>query len=71
MDVLDSRRNQLIDAIETALDSDRYRGLPLTLEGNLVTDSQVTAIEVINRQPPLAEVVVTFQVTYNYFRGAV
>lgn len=66
---LDSRRNQLIDAIETALDSDRYRGLPITLDGNLVTDSQVTAIEVEQRQPPLAEFAVTFQVTYNYLRG--
>lgn len=66
---LDSRRNQLIDAIETALDSDRYRGLPLTVDGSLVTDSQVTTIEVETRQPPLAEFAVTFQVTYNYLRG--
>lgn len=66
---LDSRRNQLIDAIETALDSDRYRGLPLTADGNLVTDSQVTTIEVEPRQAPLAEFAVTFQVTYNYLRG--
>lgn len=66
---LDSRRNQLIDAIETALDSDRYRGLAVTLEGNLVMDSQITTIEVQPRQPPLAEFGITFQVTYNYFRG--
>ena len=67
---LDSRRNQLIDAIETALDSDRYRSLPVTLGGNLVLDSQVTTIEIEQRQPPLAEFAVTFQVTYNYIRGA-
>jgi hypothetical protein len=65
---LDSRRNQLMDAIETALDSDRYRALATTLEGNLVTDSQVTTIEVEQRQPPLAEFAITFQVTYTYFR---
>lgn len=67
---LDSRRNQLIDAIETALDDDRYRELASTIEGNCVIDSQVTAIEVQPRQAPLAEFAVTYQVTYNYIRGA-
>jgi hypothetical protein len=66
---LDSRRNQLIDAIDTALDGDRYRGLSQTVEGNLVINSQVTTIEVEQRQPPLAEFVITYQVTYNYIRG--
>jgi hypothetical protein len=66
---LDSRRNQLIDAIESALDQDRYRGLTLTLEGARVIDSQVTEIEVITRQPPLAEFTVTFAVRYVYVRG--
>ena len=66
---LDSRRNQMIDAIETALDEDRYRDLLTTLEGNGVLNSQVTVIEVIPRLPPLAEVVITFQVRYHYVRG--
>ena len=67
---LDSRRNQLIDAIETALDSDRYRNLKTTIDGNGVMNSQVTVIEVIPRLPPLAEVVITFQVRYHYVRGS-
>lgn len=66
---LDSRRNQLIDAIETALDSDRYRALAITLEGASVLDSQITVIEVVPRQPPLAEIVMTLQVRYNYIRS--
>ena len=66
---LDSRRNQIIDAIETALDEDRYRDLLHTLEGNGVINSQVTVIEVIPRMPPLAEVMITFQVRYHYTRG--
>lgn len=60
---LDRQRNALINAIELALDDDRYRNT----EG--VTDSQLTTIEVIQRMPPLAEFVVTFQVTYNYLRS--
>lgn len=64
---LDRKRNDLIEAIEEALDSDRYRGLI----GSGVTDSQITRIEIIERQPPLAEFVIEYQVRYNYLRGAV
>jgi hypothetical protein len=63
---LDSRRNDLIESIEEILEGDRYRDL--YTEG--VIDSQVTSIEVVERQPPLAEIAVTFQVRYNYLRQA-
>jgi hypothetical protein len=63
---LDRRRNDLIESIEEILDGDRYRDL--RVEG--VIDSQVILIEVVERQPPLAEIVVTFQVRYNYLRAA-
>jgi hypothetical protein len=61
---LDTKRNSLLEAIEEALDSDRYRDL----RTSGVIDSQVTLIEVIERQPPLAEFLVTFVVKYNYLR---
>ena len=61
---LDRRRNELIESIEEILDAKRYR------EVDGVTDSQVTLIEIIERQPPLAEFVITFQVRYNYLRTA-
>jgi len=64
---LDRQRNDLIEAIEEALDSDRYR----TLIASGVTDSQITRVEIIDRQPPLAEFVITYVVTYNYLRGSV
>lgn len=60
---LDRQRNNLINAIELALDDDRYRNT----EG--VIDSQIRTIQVVPRMPPLAEFVITFQVTYNYLRG--
>jgi len=63
---LDLKRNDLIERIEEALDGDRYRSL--TASG--VTDSQITVIEVIERQPPLAEISVTFEVKYHYLRTA-
>jgi len=61
---LDRRRNELIEGIEEQLDAKRFRGV----DG--VTDSQITLIEIVERQPPLAEVTVTFQVKYNYLRAA-
>jgi hypothetical protein len=64
---LDKKRNDLLEAIEEALDSDRYR--QLISQG--VTDSQIIRVEIIDRQPPLAEFVITYVVTYNYLRGAV
>ena len=64
---LDGRRNDLIEAIEEALDSDRYRDL---LDQG-VTDSQIITIEIVDRQPPLAEFTITYRVRYNYLRGSV
>jgi hypothetical protein len=61
---LDRRRNELIEGIEEQLDAKRFRDV----DG--VTDSQITLIEIVERQPPLAEVTVTFQVKYNYLRAA-
>jgi hypothetical protein len=61
---LDSQRNAMIEAIEQALDADRNLGL----RSSGVGDSQVTRIEVANRLAPLAEISITFEVSYNYLR---
>lgn len=63
---LDRKRNDLIEAIEEALDSDRYRGL--LAQG--VTDSQIRVIEIVDRQPPLAEFTITYEIRYSYLRGS-
>jgi hypothetical protein len=63
---LDRRRNELIEGIEEQLEGDRRR--ELGTQG--VIDSQITLIEIVERQPPLAEIAVTFQVRYNYLRAA-
>jgi len=62
---LDTKRNQLLEAIEERLELDR--NLELKTQG--VTDTQVTRIEVIERMPPLAEFLIEVTVRYNYFRG--
>lgn len=63
---LDRKRNDLLERIEEALESDRYR--ELITAG--VTDSQIISIEIVDRMPPLAEFTVTFRVRYNYLRAA-
>ena len=63
---LDRKRNDLIERIEEQLDSDRYR----ELKPQGVLDSQVITIEIIERQPPLAEFTILFRVRYNYLRTA-
>lgn len=60
---LDSKRNDLIEAIEEALDADRKRG---TVG---VHDTQIVRIEVADRLPPLAEVVISIEVKYVFNRG--
>lgn len=65
---LDKKRNDLIEAIEEALDSNRYRSLQIGANTNGVIDSQITVIETIERQPPLAEILIEYQVRYSYLR---
>jgi hypothetical protein len=62
---LDKRRNDILNAIENALDTDRYLGLKATG----VTDSQVELIENVARLAPLAELRIVYRVKYNYVRG--
>lgn len=62
---LDLKRNELLEALEEQLERDRYFGL----RANGVLDSQITNIEIIDRMPPLAEILIRLEVRYNYTRG--
>lgn len=62
---LDKKRNDIIEAIEEALDADRNRGKA----SNQVLDTQVITIEIIERLPPISEVVLTVNVKYIFTRG--
>jgi len=62
---IDKKRNDLIEAIEEALDADRNRGK----SSNQVLDTQIASIEVVDRLPPLGEVVLTINVRYIFTRG--
>lgn len=62
---LDSKRNALIEAVEDALDTDRYRDQ----RADGVMDTQVVNIEIVPRLQPLAEFIMTVEVNYNYVRS--
>ena len=62
---LDKKRNDLIEAIEEALDADRYR----SKDNSVVLGSFISNIEIIERLPPLAEIAITFEVTYKFTRA--
>jgi hypothetical protein len=63
---LDQKRNTLLEAIEEALEADRYLGL----NASGVLDSQIIKIEIVDRQPPLAEMLIELEVRYNYLRAS-
>jgi len=63
---LDKRRNDLLNAVENAIDADRYLGL----RSSGVLDSQIRTIETVPRLAPLAEIRIVVRVNYNYLRGA-
>ena len=63
---LDSKRNLLLEALEEQLEKDRYLGL----YNQGVLDSQITTIEIVDRMPPLAEMLIELEVRYNYLRAS-
>jgi hypothetical protein len=60
---LDTRRNDLIEAIEESLDQDRYRN-----QTGVVINSEILSIEVISRMAPLAEFLMIYSVEYRHIR---
>jgi len=58
------QKNDLIEAISEALETDRRRGT-----SNPGVNTLVANVEVVDRLPPLAEVVITILVRYRYRKG--
>lgn len=61
---LDRNKNDLIEAVSESLETDRRRGT-----SNPGVNTLVANIEVIDRLPPLAEIVITVDVRYRYRKG--
>lgn len=61
---LDRKKNDIVERIEEALETDRRRDT-----GNTTVKTQVIQITPIERLEPLGEVAVTLQVDYKYSKG--
>ena len=66
---LDTRRNELIEQIEQTLEGSRGRNLTTDKDATHYVETRVTNVEVIERNPPIGQVIVTVEVEYMYKRG--
>lgn len=66
---LDTKRNELIEQIEQTLEGSRGRNLTVDKDATHYVETKVTNVEVIERNPPIGQVIVTVEVEYMYKRG--
>jgi hypothetical protein len=68
---IDTLRNELVERVEEVMEASRDRDIDLN-SGNIHNVSTViTGVEIIEREPPLGEVVINCQVKYTYKKGVV
>jgi hypothetical protein len=66
---LDTKRNEIIENIEQTLEGSRGRNITVNKEATHYVETRVTNVEVIERNPPIGQVIVTVEVEYMYKRG--
>jgi len=68
---IDTLRNEIVERIEETLEVSRDRDITLSADNIHSVTTRVIAIEVVERELPLGEVVVTVEVRYRYKKGVV
>ena len=66
---LDTARNNIVERIEETLELSRNRDITLLSTNVHNVTTLISGIEVIDREPPLGEVVVNVNVQYTYKKG--
>jgi len=66
---LDTLKNEIIERVEEQLETQRGRDIDLSANNIHNVTTRISAIEVIEREQPLAEVVITVNVIYTYKKG--
>lgn len=66
---LDTLRNEIVERIEETLEISRNRDITLAATNIHSVTTNISNVEVIEREPPLGEVVVNVDVTYRYKKG--
>ena len=67
---LDTQRNELIENISESLEKSRNRDLTMTHANIHNVSTTITSVEVVERELPLGECLVTVSVRYTYTKGA-
>lgn len=68
---LDTLKNEIIERVEEQLETQRGRDIDLSANNIHNVTTRISAIEVIEREIPLAEVIITVNVLYTYKKGVV
>tara|TARA_Y100001937_G_scaffold128663_1_gene206570 strand:- start:3974 stop:4411 length:438 start_codon:yes stop_codon:yes gene_type:complete len=66
---IDQKRNELIEQIEQTIETQSNRDVTIDKDATHYVVSRITNISVVERQPPLAEIVIELEVEYVYKRG--
>lgn len=66
---IDTLRNELVERIEEVMEVSRDRDITLAAANIHNVSTTITGVEVIEREPPLGEVVINVQVKYTYKKG--
>ena len=66
---LDTKRNELIERVEQTLEGSKGRNLTVDKDATHYVETRVTNVEVIERNPPIGQVIITVEVEYMYKRG--
>lgn len=66
---LDTLRNELIERVEETLETQRGRDITVSATNIHNVTTRISQIQVIERELPLAEVVITVEVRYTYKKG--
>jgi hypothetical protein len=68
-ETIDTLRNEIVERIEETLEVSRDRDIALNKSNIHNVTTRISNVEVIERELPLGEVVVTCDVTYRYRKG--
>ena len=68
-DILDTLKNELVERVEEILEVSRDRDITLADTNIHGVSTSITNVEVIERELPLGEIVITVQCVYQYVKG--
>ncbi len=66
---IDTLRNEIVERVEEILEVSRDRGITLTAANIHNVSTRIKTVEVVERELPLGEVIITAQCAYQYVKG--